>query len=96
MSSYVRLVLSSTTTRPPQRLFRLVLETHTGRALRADSEEKRLTASDADTVAVDSLKVLDPKWPIREADISLEQAGPGISDVEAGLPARRAGFLRSG
>ena len=25
--------------------------------------------SDIDTVVVDSLKVLDPKWPIREADI---------------------------
>jgi hypothetical protein len=25
--------------------------------------------SDIDTVAADSLKVLDPKWPIREADI---------------------------
>jgi hypothetical protein len=33
----------------------------------ADSEEKHEPASDIDTVAVDSLKVLDPKWPIREA-----------------------------
>jgi hypothetical protein len=30
--------------------------------------------SDIDTAAADSLKVLDPKWPIREADIQL-QAG---------------------
>ena len=28
-------------------------------------------ASDIDTAEVDSLKVLDPEWPIREADISL-------------------------
>jgi hypothetical protein len=28
--------------------------------------------SDIDTVAVDSLKVLDPNRPIREADISTE------------------------
>ena len=36
----------------------------------ADSEEKHEPASDIDTVAVvESLKVLDPKWPIREADI---------------------------
>src|SRR5258705_11818447 len=27
-------------------------------------------ASDIDTVVVDSLKALDPKWPIREADIT--------------------------
>jgi hypothetical protein len=34
----------------------------------ADSEEKHEPASDIDTV-VESLKVLDPKRPIREADI---------------------------
>ena len=27
--------------------------------------------SDIDTVVVDSLKALDPEWPIREADIGL-------------------------
>ena len=36
----------------------------------ADSEEKHEPVSDIDTVAVDSLKALDPKRPIREADIS--------------------------
>ena len=35
----------------------------------ADSEEKHGPASDIDTAAVDSLKVLDFKRPIREADI---------------------------
>ena len=35
----------------------------------ADSEEKREPAGDIDTEVVDSLKVLDPKGPIREADI---------------------------
>jgi hypothetical protein len=35
----------------------------------ADSGEKHEPVSDIDTVAADSLKVLDPKWPIREADI---------------------------
>jgi hypothetical protein len=44
----------------------------------ADSEEKREPASDIDTAAVDSLKVLDPKWPIREADI------PNIAGVRCG------------
>ena len=34
----------------------------------ADSEEKREPARDIDTAAVDSLKVLDPNRPIREAD----------------------------
>jgi hypothetical protein len=35
----------------------------------AESEEKREPASDIDTAVVDSLKVLDPERPIREADI---------------------------
>jgi hypothetical protein len=35
-----------------------------------DSEEKREPVSDIDTAAADSLKVLDPKRPIREADIA--------------------------
>ncbi len=34
------------------------------------SEEKREPVSDIDAVAVDSLKVLDPKRPIREADVT--------------------------
>src|SRR5258708_8912471 len=40
-----------------------------GRAPGADSEEKHEPVSDIDTVVVDSLKALDPEWPIREADI---------------------------
>jgi len=59
----------SLTARPPKRLLRLVLEFHDGRALGADSEEKHEPVSDIDTVVVDSLKVLDPKRPIREADM---------------------------
>jgi hypothetical protein len=35
----------------------------------ADSEEKHEPVSDIDTAVVDSLKALDPKRPIREADI---------------------------
>jgi hypothetical protein len=36
------------------------------KGLGADSEEKREPVSDIDTAVVDSLKVLDLKWPIRE------------------------------
>ena len=36
----------------------------------AESEEKREPVSDIDTEVVDSLKVLDPRRPIREADIT--------------------------
>ena len=32
-------------------------------------KEKREPVSDIDTGVVDSLKALDPNWPIREADI---------------------------
>ena len=41
------------------------------KGLGADSEEKHEPASAIDTVVVDSLKALDPKRPIREADIGL-------------------------
>jgi hypothetical protein len=40
----------------------------------ADSEEKQGPASDIDTALADSLKALDLKRPIREADI--DQAAP--------------------
>jgi hypothetical protein len=41
------------------------------KGLGADSEEKHEPVSDIDTVVVvDSLKALDPKRPIREADIA--------------------------
>jgi len=35
-----------------------------------DSEEKHEPVSDIDIAVVDSLKVLDPKRPIREADVA--------------------------
>jgi hypothetical protein len=41
------------------------------KGLGADSEEKHEPVSDIDTAVVDSLKVLDPKRPIREVDINL-------------------------
>ena len=50
-------------------MFRLVLESHNVKSLGADSEEKREPVSDIDTAVVDSLKVLDPKRPIREAGV---------------------------
>jgi len=40
------------------------------KGLGADSEEKHEPVSDIDTAVVDSLKALDPKRPIREADVS--------------------------
>jgi len=36
--------------------------------------------SDIDTVVVDSLKVLDLKWPIREAVIGKVTANSGVRD----------------
>jgi hypothetical protein len=69
VSSHVRLDLPFTA-RPPQRLFHLVLGSHDGRALSADSEEKREPVGDINTAMADSLKALDPKRPIREADIA--------------------------
>src|SRR4249920_3534393 len=37
----------------------------------ADSEEKQEPASDIDKARMDSLNVLDPEGPIREADIAI-------------------------
>ena len=51
-------------------MFHLVFETHDGRAPGADSEEKREPVSDIDIAVADSLRVLDLKRPIREADIA--------------------------
>ena len=42
------------------------------KGLGADSEEKREPVSDIDIAAVDSLKVLDPNRPIREADMTAD------------------------
>jgi len=39
----------------------------------ADSEEKHEPVSDIDTALMDSLKVLDPERPIREADMTEHQ-----------------------
>jgi hypothetical protein len=45
------------------------------KGLGADSEEKHEPVSDIDTAVVDSLKALDPEWPIREADMAGPAAG---------------------
>ena len=42
------------------------------KGLGADSEEKREPVSDINIAAVDSLKVLDPNRPIREADMAIK------------------------
>ena len=39
------------------------------KGLGADSEEKREPVRDIDTAVVDSLKVVDPNRPIREAEV---------------------------
>ncbi|HXR35539.1 MAG TPA: hypothetical protein VN754_06305 [Candidatus Binataceae bacterium] len=41
------------------------------KGLGADSEEKHEPVGDIDTtVVMDSLKALDPEWPIREAEVA--------------------------
>jgi hypothetical protein len=50
-------------------LFHPVLESHGGRALVPIPKKKHEPVSDIDTAFMDSLKVLDPEWPIREADV---------------------------
>ena len=57
-------------------MFHLVFESHDGRALVPIPK-----VSDFDTGMVASLKVLDPKWPIREADIG-QRIAKAWSDSE--------------
>jgi hypothetical protein len=104
VSSHVRLDPAVTlTVRPTERLFRLVPESHDGRAPGADSEEKHEPVSDIETVVVDSLKALDPEWPIREADIGRlsPRCNPGdcrhsrngtLWNIGSGLP-RQSGLM---
>jgi hypothetical protein len=60
----------------------------------ADSEEKHEPVSDIDTAVVDGLKALDPKRPIREADIVIRTVGisdrPWAGKIPAGHPGNRA------
>src|SRR5271157_1168903 len=59
------------TARPPVRLFHLVFEPHDGRALVPIPKRSASPRSDINTAAVDSLKALDPKRPIREVTVSV-------------------------
>ena len=74
VSSYVRWTRRSSTARPTNRLFRLVLESHDGKAPVPISEEKHEPASDIDIALMEKLKVLDAAWPIRAADIGAPTA----------------------
>jgi hypothetical protein len=64
----------------------------------ADSEEKHEPASDIDTAWMDSLKVLDPEGPIREADIGqLRRHGDRRHDTNRQSPHLcKVPHLRSG
>src|SRR5882757_299557 len=72
VSSHVCLVLPSTDGKAAPKIVPPRLRIPYWKGLGADSEEKHEPASDIDTVVADSLKVLDPKRPIREADITVD------------------------
>jgi hypothetical protein len=52
------------------------LRTPSWTGLGAESEEKREPASDIEAAVVDSLKVLDPERPIREAEVPQYRRSP--------------------
>ncbi len=62
----------------------------------ADSEEKQEPVSDIDTVMVDSLKVLDPRRPIREADIVKPTLAPSPPSRMKVPPAKMSLFTLGG
>jgi hypothetical protein len=49
-------------------------------------EEKREPTSDIDTGLVDSLKALDPEWPIREADLIADMIAGPLSAIDRHSP----------
>jgi len=67
MSAWTYLSLA---VRPRNRLFHLVFESHDGRALVPIPKRSASPRATLDTVVADSLKALDLKRPIREADIA--------------------------
>ena len=70
VSSHFRLDPTvSLTARPTIRLFHLVFETHYGRALVPSPKRSASPRATSTHCNVDSLKVLDPERPIREADV---------------------------
>jgi hypothetical protein len=80
VSSHVCLVLPSTDGKAARKIVPPRLRIPYWKGLGADSEEKHEPVSDIDTVVVDSLKALDPKRPIREADI------PGVNGYVSNVP----------
>jgi len=70
VSSHVRLDLPFVNGKADQKIVPPRPRIPWWKGLGADSEEKHEPVSDIDTAAADSLKVLDPNRPIREADIA--------------------------
>src|SRR4029078_5080266 len=83
VSSHVCLVLPSTDGKAARKIVPPRLRIPYWKGLGADSEEKHEPVSDIDTVVVDSLKALDPKRPIREADIDQPAAPIAICEYTA-------------
>ena len=67
------------TARPPERLFRLVFESHSGRALVPIPKRSASPRATSTLQWRIGLKVLDPKRPIREADITVPLVPESIS-----------------
>ena len=70
VSSHVRLDLPSSDGKAAVKIVPPRPRIPCWKGLGADSEEKREPVSDIDTAVVDSLKALDLKRPIREADMN--------------------------
>ena len=73
------LPLAGLATRPTQKIAALRPRIPWWKGLGADSKEKHEPASDIDTAVTDSLKALNPKRPIRKADMLI---GPRSVRVE--------------
>src|ERR1700740_19750 len=68
VSSHVCLDLPTRSARPPERSFHLIFESYDGRAY-VPIPKRSASPRAISTPQVNGLKALDPKRPIREADI---------------------------
>ena len=70
--------------RPPKRLFHLVFESHSGRALVPSPKRSASPRAPSTLQWRIGLKALDPEQPIREADMEVTTKGSTIFKIAAG------------
>ena len=82
------------TARPPERLFRLVFESHSGRALVPIPKRSASPRATSTLQWRIGLKALDPERPIREADMATRDASASKKPTHIAFGALRLGVKK--